>query len=439
MVDAGEIYPPAALDAARGVAAPDGRARSWKLPASSCACPAAWRGNRPPRPQVSGTVGGKPPSALGDGRAARFPDGGHARRRDADRGRDQASCWRQSDGLALGARPLGRGGPRAAARHARAVSRRSSGRAAERRPDVRRGDAAGRRRGRSPMATAAGADADWARVVAGPWLAETLDGLRSPEGAGAGRSRRRRCKATLRPYQQAGVRWLHLLARLGLGACLADDMGLGKTIQVLALLLVLQATRAARSAAGPSLLVAPASLLANWASEIERFAPGLTALIAHPSAMPRRRAEGARCRSGSRDVDLVITTYGSLLRVPWLADDGVAARRCSTRRRRSRIPAPSRRARSKQLDAHARIALTGTPVENRLGDLWSIFDFINPGLLGSGKAVLDVRQAARASAAQPVRAAARAGAAVHPAAAEDRQDRHRRPAGQDRGQGVLPR
>ena len=103
-------------------------------------------------------------------------------------------------------------------------------------------------------------------------------------------------KATLRPYQQAGVRWLYLLTRLGLGACLADDMGLGKTIQVLSLLLVLK--REQHGASRPSLLVAPASLLANWAAEAERFAPGLRLLIAHPSAHAGRRVAGAGCASG---------------------------------------------------------------------------------------------------------------------------------------------
>ena len=115
-----------------------------------------------------------------------------------------------------------------------------------------------------------GADPDWSRVVAGPWLAETLAGLRSPEGL-ARVDPGRELKTTLRPYQQVGVRWLYLLSRLRLGACLADDMGLGKTIQVLSLLLVLKDGSAERTRA--SLLVAPASLLANWAAEIERFAP----------------------------------------------------------------------------------------------------------------------------------------------------------------------
>ena len=104
--------------------------------------------------------------------------------------------------------------------------------------------------------------------IAGPWLAETLQGLRQPEGL-AQVSPGPELKATLRPYQQAGVRWLYLLTRLGLGACLADDMGLGKTIQVLSLLLVLKREH---QEFRPSLLVAPASLLANWAAEAERFA-----------------------------------------------------------------------------------------------------------------------------------------------------------------------
>ena len=105
-----------------------------------------------------------------------------------------------------------------------------------------------------------------------------------------------RCRASLRPYQQVGVRWLYLLTKLGLGACLADDMGLGKTIQVLSLLLVLKRQRSAQPQ--PSLLVAPASLLANWASEIERFAPGLKALMAHPSAMPAAELKAIEPASG---------------------------------------------------------------------------------------------------------------------------------------------
>ena len=173
------------------------------------------------------------------------------------------------------------------------------------------------------------------------------------------------------------MRWLHLLARLGLGACLADDMGLGKTIQVLALLLTLERSR-------PSLLVAPASLLANWQQEAERFTPGLRCLVAHSSQMSQEelRALDAERLAGT---DLLITSYGTLMRLPnllamhWhlvVADEAQALKNPSTKQTRA----------VKQLQAHARIALTGTPVENRLSDLWSIFDFTHPGLLGSQKA-----------------------------------------------------
>lgn len=233
--------------------------------------------------------------------------------------------------------------------------------------------------------------ASWSQMVAGPWLAETLQALRQPEGLvqvdpGAD------LKADLRPYQQAGLSWLHLLTRLGLGACLADDMGLGKTIQVLALLLVLKREDANKDSsdgakigvrAYPSLLVAPASLLANWTAEAERFTPSLRLLIAHPSAMSAtefRSLDAARLAA----VDLVVTSYGSLLRQPVLQDmhwriavidEAQAIKNPSAKQTRQ----------VKKLKAKTRIALTGTPVENRLSDLWSIFDFTHHGLLGSGK------------------------------------------------------
>ena len=230
-------------------------------------------------------------------------------------------------------------------------------------------------------------DRDWSQVVAGPWLAQTLRGLRSPEGL-ARVDPGSELKASLRPYQQAGVRWLYLLQQLGLGACLADDMGLGKTIQVLSLLLVLK--RQEQEAAGrneewrASLLVAPASLLANWAAEIARFTPSIRALIAHPSALPLTELKQID-QDRLAGVDLVITSYGTLLRLPWLhtvpwrlavLDEAQAIKNPSAKQTRA----------AKRLDTRSRIALTGTPVENRLSDLWSIFDFTHPGLLGSDKA-----------------------------------------------------
>jgi non-specific serine/threonine protein kinase len=233
---------------------------------------------------------------------------------------------------------------------------------------------------------------DWSRVVAGTWLATTLAGLRDPARLGAATPRALR--ATLRPYQEVGVRWLSFLTRLGLGACLADDMGLGKTIQVLSLLLLLKDEPVPRRGADdaarpdrPSLLVVPASLIANWLGEIERFAPDLRVLVAHPSERPGRRltalpAEEPEALAG---VDLVITTYGQVARLPWLGemawslvvlDEAQAIKNPGTKQARA----------VKQLRAGARIVLTGTPIENRLGDLWSLFDFLNPGLLGSARA-----------------------------------------------------
>ncbi|MBF0182347.1 MAG: DEAD/DEAH box helicase [Magnetococcales bacterium] len=225
-------------------------------------------------------------------------------------------------------------------------------------------------------ATAPGTE--WSKVIAGPWLAETLKALRSPGGAAVDPGPA--LQGTLRPYQKTGVEWMHLLSGLGLGACLADDMGLGKTIQILSLLLVQGQKGGLKQ---PSLLVAPASLLANWATEIERFAPGLTALIVHPSAMPVEQMK-ALTPERFQGIDLAITSYGTLLRLSVLAelhwhlvviDEAQAIKNPKAKQTQA----------AKALKARARIALTGTPVENHIGDLWSIFDFINPGLLGTLK------------------------------------------------------
>jgi hypothetical protein len=338
--------------------------------------PAAWRGNRPPRPRVSAQIGGKQPAGLGHEALLDFQmevtlDGERLTEAEI------RELLRKSDGLALVRGrwvEVDRERLTRMLQHFREIERA----AAENGLDFR--EAVRLLAGADPVAGDPTAGAEWSQVVAGPWLAETLKGLRSPEGL-AQVDPGPALHATLRPYQQVGVRWLYLLARLGLGACLADDMGLGKTIQILSLLLILKRQSSARPR--PSLLVAPASLLANWAAEIERFAPALQVLVAHPSALS---ASDLKTLSPERlaAVDLVITSYGSLLRMPWLVetrwhlavvDEAQAIKNPDSRQTRA----------VKALKSHARFALTGTPIENRLGDLWSIFDFVNPGLLGSSK------------------------------------------------------
>ena len=224
------------------------------------------------------------------------------------------------------------------------------------------------------------ADIDWSQTVAGPWLAETLAALRHPDGL-ARSIPVNTFRAHCGPISRRACNGFYLLTQLRLGACLADDMGLGKTIQVLSLLLVLK--NEAGDKGKPCLLVAPASLLANWAAEIARFAPSLNAIVVHPSAAPAEKLK-TDLADDLADVDLVITSYGFLARASWL---GTTPWRLVVLDEAQAIknPAAKQTKLVKQLQADTRIALTGTPIENRLGDLWSIFDFINPGLLGSSK------------------------------------------------------
>jgi len=225
--------------------------------------------------------------------------------------------------------------------------------------------------------------AQWAHVQAGPWLAEALEGCRSPDGL-AKVNPGEALQATLRPYQETGLRWLYLLTQLGLGACLADDMGLGKTIQVLALLQTFNEQAKGSEGRTPSLLVAPASLLANWALEAARFTPRLRVVIAHPSFQAADEL-GAMSDERLAKTDLVVTSYGTLLRQSWI---GQTSWRLAVLDEAQAIKNPNaKQTRAvKSLKAKARIVLTGTPIENNLRDLWSIFDFVNPGLLGSAKA-----------------------------------------------------
>lgn len=347
--------------------------------------PARWRAGRPARAQVTATLGTTTPSKLGTDALLDFSmdvtlDG------ESLSASEIKQLLAQSDGLAL---IRGRWVEVDRKKLAATLEHFEQVEQAALAQGLTFGDAARMLARADATSTVADPQVgmDWSRVVAGPWLAQTLQGLRSPQSLQA-LDPGPELKATLRPYQQVGVRWLHLLAKLGLGACLADDMGLGKTIQVLSLLLVLKRQAgeqtSARTLAKTSLLVAPASLLANWASEIERFAPSLKVLIAHPSFIEASELKGVHTARQAQEVDLVITSYGTLLRLQWLndikwrlvvIDEAQAIKNPGAKQTRA----------TKQLNAQARIALTGTPIENRLGDLWSIFDFINPGLLGSSQ------------------------------------------------------
>ena len=338
-----------------------------------------WGATSRPRPRVAVTVGGKPPSVLGmegllDFDVALSLDGDKLSRKEIE------ALLASTEGLALIRGrwvEVDRDKLAAVLAQWRQVQREARaggigfGEAmrmlAGVRLDGRDGDGDG---GELP---------EWSQVVAGKWLSGKLEalrasGLRSEIDAGAG------LEAELRPYQKHGVQWLWTLRGLELGGCLADDMGLGKTIQVLAVL----SLGLKQGDRGTDLLVVPASLIDNWLQEIERFAPFLKVLVAHPSHLPSAELKKlSRRKVAARDA--VITTYGTVLRCDWMRkhpwrtvvlDEAQAIKNPAARQTRA----------VKALPSKWRLALTGTPVENRLGDLWSIFDFLNPGLLGPAKA-----------------------------------------------------
>jgi superfamily II DNA or RNA helicase len=376
MIDSGAIYQPLAwtpADAHRFLHA----APAFEAAGLIVRVPDWWRARRPPRPQVAVRVGEKKPSAVGMDALLDF-----------------------SVNVALGNEELSAAELRALLSSADGLvrvrgqwvelDRERLREVLDHWERVRRAaDANGLSflEGMRLLAGAAQTEQDdgarpagegWSRVEAGTWLAQTLAGLRGPTGLAAAEPGAD-LRGALRPYQKVGVSWLAFASSLRLGVCLADDMGLGKTIQVLALLLLHKRRR--QRGDPPHLLVVPASLLANWQAEIERFAPSLVALVAHPSAMPA--GELAEIGNAALDgVDIVITTYGTLARVEALqgrqwslavVDEAQAIKSPSAKQTRA----------VKAVQARSRVALTGTPVENRLGDLWSIFDFLDPGLLGS--------------------------------------------------------
>ncbi len=182
-------------------------------------------------------------------------------------------------------------------------------------------------------------------------------------------------RGKLREYQQRGVAWLQYLESLGLNGCLADDMGLGKTVQVIARLLLTRDTRE-----GPTLLIAPTSVLGNWQKEVEKFAPQLKTLVHHGGD---RRQDAKTFQADCQEQDIVITSYTlarkdiELLQgIPWervVVDEAQNIKNPKTAQTKAVL----------KLKANHRLAMTGTPVENRLLDLWSIFNFLNPGYLGA--------------------------------------------------------
>jgi len=223
-------------------------------------------------------------------------------------------------------------------------------------------------------------DGELVEVRSSGWLAELRDRLTDPEATARREplSQPAALRATLRDYQLRGLGWLHRMTSLGLGGCLADDMGLGKTITLIALHLHRQADPAT---AGPTLVVCPTSLLGNWQREIERFAPG-TAV---------RRFHGtARELNGLAAGEFVLTTYGTMRRDaarldaagPWglvVADEAQHVKN----------PFSATAKALRTLTSRARVALTGTPVENNLSELWALLDWTTPGLLGPLKAFRD--------------------------------------------------
>jgi len=216
---------------------------------------------------------------------------------------------------------------------------------------------------------------DIVEVTNGQWLQEIVSKLVNPhkiKEIGVGKN----FNATLRKYQERGLNWLYFMKQLGLGACLADDMGLGKTIQVIALLNYIRITKNEKT-----LLIIPASLIGNWISELEKFTPDIKYYVMHASKNSKINIKDEKIIKAH---EFFITTYTMAKKIEWLhemtwdtiiLDEAQAIKNPKTKQ--SMV--------IKKINARHKIALTGTPIENRLSDLWSLFDFLNKGLLGTPK------------------------------------------------------
>ncbi|OOM69427.1 DEAD/DEAH box helicase [Clostridium sp. BL-8] len=208
-------------------------------------------------------------------------------------------------------------------------------------------------------------------VSNGTWLKKIRDTMKNPDILKEN-TPSTSFKASLRPYQKTGFSWLTYMQKLGFGACLADDMGLGKTVQIIAFLEKIRV-----ESGGKALLIIPASLIGNWQKEIEKFAPEMKIAVLH--------GKETSIELGEEDSPfLYITTYGMASRleeireITWdilILDEAQAIKNPGTKQTKT----------IKQIKAKTKIAMTGTPIENRLSDLWSLFDFLDAGLLGTVK------------------------------------------------------
>jgi non-specific serine/threonine protein kinase len=225
----------------------------------------------------------------------------------------------------------------------------------------------------------------WVRFEAGNRLHEILIGLKDIQDVNPPQG----LQCNLSPFQKKGLSWLNHLTDMGLGGCLADDMGVGKTMQILALLL---RKKQDHEDYPPSLLIVPASIIAHWKEEAEKYAPSLRLKIFHSSQSLVRTINEWRKKPDDllQDCDLVVTSFGMLTNnlsffknINWqilIIDDAHAIREPGTVLTKD----------VKELQAKSRIALTGVPIDNIMSDLWSIFDFLIPGILGSLEEFLEV-------------------------------------------------